>query len=98
MVYRARQNQASRKSTPNRRPVGATTYARPSDGEVVATEVMTPEEVLLEAIAAASLYGDSLELRREMCNKLRVSENAVKMHETRWGAMVEARDDGQEAD
>ena len=59
---------------------------------------MTPEEVLLEAIAAASLYGDSPDLRREMCRKLQASEHAVKMHEARWGAMVEARDDGQDAD
>ena len=57
--------------------------------------MLTPEEVLLEAIAAASLYGDSADLRREMCSKLRASEHAVKMHETRWGAMTEARDDGQ---
>jgi hypothetical protein len=31
---------------------------------------MTPEEVLLEAIAAASLHGDTPDLRRMMCRKL----------------------------
>lgn len=31
---------------------------------------MTPEEVLLEAIAAASLYGDTPELRRKQVAKL----------------------------
>lgn len=31
---------------------------------------MTPEDVLLEAIAAASLHGDSAELRAKMCSKL----------------------------
>lgn len=37
---------------------------------------MTPEDVLLEAIAAASLYRDSPELRREMCAKLRKAMRA----------------------
>jgi hypothetical protein len=31
---------------------------------------MTPEDVLIEAIAAASLHGDSDALRRLMCAKL----------------------------
>jgi len=35
--------------------------------------VMTPEEVLLEAIAAASVRGDSPSLRQLMCSKLAAS-------------------------
>lgn len=34
---------------------------------------MTPEDVLLEAIAAASLFGDSSSLREMECRKLRES-------------------------
>ena len=34
---------------------------------------MTPEEVLIEAIAAASLHGDTPDLRRLMCRKLDLS-------------------------
>jgi spore coat protein CotF len=31
---------------------------------------MTPDDVIIEAIAAASLHGDSPYLREVMCNKL----------------------------
>ncbi len=34
---------------------------------------MTPEDVLIEAIAAASFYGDSPGLRVSQCEKLRES-------------------------
>jgi hypothetical protein len=40
---------------------------------------MTPEDVLLEAIAAASLNGDRPELRRKCCRKLR---HAIEVEET----------------
>jgi hypothetical protein len=32
---------------------------------------LTPEDVLLESISAASIYGDSPEFRRKMCERLR---------------------------
>lgn len=35
--------------------------------------MMTPEDVLLESIAAASIYGDSASLRAEQCRKLKVA-------------------------
>lgn len=45
---------------------------------------MTPEDVLLEAIAAASLHGDSPSLRRQACAKLNQAINMTP------------RDDGRE--
>ena len=38
---------------------------------------MTPDDVLCEAIAAASLHGDSAELRQEMCAKLKEAVRKV---------------------
>ena len=40
---------------------------------------MTPEEVLLESIQAASLLGDTPELRQAQCSKL--EEAIQKAHE-----------------
>lgn len=41
--------------------------------------MMAPEDVLLEAIAAAGVYGDSSELRNSACRKLEVSLKAASI-------------------
>ena len=38
---------------------------------------MTPDDVLIEAIAAASLHGDSAELRILMCRKLKEAVDKI---------------------
>ena len=57
--------------------------------------MLTPEEVLLEAMKAADTCGDTISLRREMCEKLKVSLAQCEMHGIRWRAMLTQRDDGQ---
>lgn len=53
---------------------------------------MTPEDVLLEAMAAADRCGDTPSLRREFCAKLADSLRRCEMFGVRWNAV---RDDGQ---
>ena len=55
----------------------------------------TPEEILLEAMKAADMCGDTISLRREFCAKLKQSLVNCEMHGIRWRAMLTQRDDGQ---
>jgi len=56
---------------------------------------MTPEDVLLEAMKAADLCGDTPSLRKEFCLKLTESLQRCEMFGIRWNAMRPQRDDGQ---
>ena len=61
----------------------------------MARPMMTPEDVLLDAIKAADMMGDTLAIRREFCAKLKVSLENCEMHGIRWRTMLTQRDDGQ---
>ena len=56
---------------------------------------MTPEDVLLEAMKAADLCGDTPSLRQEFCHKLAESLKRCEMFGVRWNATQPQRDDGQ---
>lgn len=56
---------------------------------------MEPEDVLLEAISAASLHGDSAELRSLMCKKLKMAMQNAEMFHVEHVKVV--RDDASEA-
>lgn len=55
---------------------------------------MTPEDVLIEAIAAASQYGDSVYLRELECLKLRAS---IRRHGLAYMEPVKPAGDKDEA-
>jgi hypothetical protein len=57
--------------------------------------MMTPEEVLIEAIANASHNGDSPALRLQSCAKLKESLHNLELYGVRWSAMAAQRDDGK---
>lgn len=61
---------------------------------------MTPEDVLLEAMKAADVCGDTPSLRKEFCDKLLESLQRCEMFNVRWSAIRDLkvyRDDGQDA-
>ena len=57
--------------------------------------MMTPEEILLEAMKASDACGDTISLRREFCEKLKAALVNCEMHGVRWRAVLTQRDDGQ---
>lgn len=57
--------------------------------------MMTPEDVLLDAIKAADECGDTPSLREEFCDKLRESLRRCEMFGVRWNAVSAQRDDGR---
>lgn len=54
---------------------------------------MEPDDVIIEAIAAASLNGDSPELRVLMCTKLKEAIERSRFHVEPYANVLNAKDE-----